>query len=233
VADDAALWELFRAVARGDRDAWPALMAALEPQLLVMAKRAPIGRLRTRDDSPRDIVAAVFARLHARDYAAIRALCDGEPVAELGAWLRVIVRRAAIDYMRGTPEFARGTPQRAPGWVSLASLSSSAQGPAVDSRANKRELITMTVREMVARTAAEVKAHGDDAYAVLALEWKIPRLHIRRLASRGEQFLVVLAGVFDGSTQQEIAERLGISRREVELTVRYLEQLLQARFSEP
>src|SRR5262249_42405197 len=154
----------------------------------------------------------------------------GEPVAELGAWLRVIVRRAAIDYMRGTPEFARGTPQRAPGWVSLASLTSSAQGPAADSRGNKRELITRTVREMVARTAAEVKTHGDDAYTVLALEWKIPRLHIRRLAGRGEQFLVVLAGVFDGHTQQDLADRLGISRREVELTVRYLEQLLQARF---
>jgi DNA-directed RNA polymerase specialized sigma24 family protein len=232
VSDDAALWQLFRAVARGDRDAWPSLMAALEPDLLVMAKRAPIGRLRTRDDSPHDIVAAVFARLHARDHAAIRALCERDPAPELQAWLRVIVRRAAIDYMRGSPEFSRGNDARPPGWFSLASLSSSVPGPAADSRANKRELITKTVREMVARTAAELKTRGDDAYEHLALEWKIPRLHVRRLAARGEQFLAVLAGVFEGATQNELATRLAISRREVELTVRYVEQLLQARFAE-
>lgn len=34
-----------------------------------------------------------------------------------------------------------------------------------------------------------------------------------------------------GHTQAEIAARLAISRREVELTVRYLEELLQARFA--
>jgi hypothetical protein len=31
------LWELFRAVARGEDAAWPALMAGLEPELMMMA----------------------------------------------------------------------------------------------------------------------------------------------------------------------------------------------------
>jgi len=229
VADHAGLWELFRAVARGD-GAWPALMTALEPELLVMARRAPIGRLREREDSPRDIVTRVFDRLHARDHAAIHKLCAIDPPPELRAWLRVIVRRAAIDYMRASPEFARATPDRPPGWVSLATLSSAA--PAVqDSLAPRRELVVAAVRDMVARTATEVRASGEDAYTQLALRWKIARIHVRRLAQRGEQLLAVLLAVLEGRTQREIAEQLAISRREVELSVRYVEELLQVRFA--
>jgi len=230
MAGDEPLWKLFRAVARGD-DAWPALMAALEPVLLAMAKTAPIGRLRDHDDSARDIVTRVFARLHARELAAIHKLCAIEPPPELRAWLRVIVRRAAIDYMRGTPEFARATPSQPPKWISLATLTSLVPASAQSSLVEKRELVAGTVRDMVARAIAEVKARGDDAYAHLALEWRIPRIHVRRLATRGEQLLAVLAAVFEGRTQQEIADRLTLTRREVELSVRNLEELLQARFA--
>jgi DNA-directed RNA polymerase specialized sigma24 family protein len=42
----------------------------------------------------------------------------------LQAWLRVIVRRSAIDYMRESPEFERATPTRPHHWISLATLSS-------------------------------------------------------------------------------------------------------------
>ncbi len=230
MADDDQLWELLRAVTRGS-DAWPALMAALEPELVAMAARAPIGRLRGRDDSPRDIVTRVFDRLHARDFAAIRKLCDTQPRPELRAWLRVVVRRAAIDYMRRSPEFDRGNAERAPDWVSLATLSTLAPTQAPSSLDGKRELVIATVREMVARATAELAAHGDDAYTRLALEWKVPRIHVRRLATRGDQLLAVLLGVLEGRTQTEIAAALSLSRREVELAVRNVEELLQARFA--
>jgi DNA-directed RNA polymerase specialized sigma24 family protein len=230
VADDAPLWELFRAVARGD-DSWPALMAALEPELLAMAKRAPIGRLRGREDSPHDIVTRVFARLHAREFAAIKKLCETEPTPELRAWLRVVVKRAAIDYMRASPEFERATPDRPPDWVSLATLTSMAPSPIADSLVAKRELVVNTVRDMTARAVAEVKQRGDDAYTHLALEWKIARIHVRRLATRGDTFLAVLVAVLEGRTQAEIADKLSLTRREVELTVRYVEELLQAWFA--
>lgn len=227
--EHAELWELFRAVARGD-GAWPALMATLEPELVVMARRTPIGRLRGKEDSPRDIVTRVFDRLHAHDHAAIKKLCALEPPPVLQAWLRVVVRRAAIDYMRASPEFARGTPDQPPDWVSLATLTSAA--PAVqDSLASKRQLVVAAVRDMVARTAAEVTARGDDAYTYLALHWKIARIHVRRLAQRGEQLLAVLVAVLEGRTQREIAEQLAITRREVELSMRYVEELLQVRFA--
>nr|HEX4318339.1 hypothetical protein [Kofleriaceae bacterium] len=230
MADDARLWERFRAVARDGAAAWPTLMAAIEPELAAMTRRAPIGRLRGREDTPRDIVTRVFDRLHAREFAAVHKLCEIDPPPELRAWLRVMVRRAAIDYMRSSPEFERATPDKPPDWVSLATLTSLQPAPQQSSLAGKRELVVQTVRDMVARAAAEVATRGDDAYTHLALAWQIPRIHVRRLATRGDQMLAVLLAVLEGHTQAEIAERMSLSRREVELAVRNVEELLQARF---
>ncbi|HET7499460.1 MAG TPA: hypothetical protein VFK02_00595 [Kofleriaceae bacterium] len=230
MATDARLWELFRAVAR-DAAAWPALLVELEPELLVFARRQPIGRLREREDSPREIVARVFARLHARDHAAIRKLCALDPPPELRAWLRVLVRRSAIDYMRESPEYERATAARPDRWISLATLTSSAPAPGVDSLADKRAAVLSAIREMVERTAAEVAARGDDAFTRLALEWKIAPIHVRRLANKGPQLLAVLVGVLEGHSHRELAERMDLTRREVELTVRAIEELLQARFA--
>lgn len=228
---DAELWSLFRAVARGDDGAWPALLARLEPELMVFARRQPIGRLRDRDDSPREIVARVFKRLHTRDHAAVHKLCAMDPPPELRAWLRVIVRRSAIDYMRESPEYERATAARPDRWISLATLSSAAPAPDPSSLADKRTLVLATVRDMVERAAAEFRARGDDAFTHLALEWKLPRIHVRRLVQKGAQFAQVLVAVLEGRSQSEIADSLAITRREVELTVRYLEELLQARLA--
>jgi DNA-directed RNA polymerase specialized sigma24 family protein len=224
------LWPLFRALAAGDDAAWPALMKQLEPDLVAMARRQPIGRLRDREDSPREIVTRVFARLHARNHAAIRKLCALDPPPELRAWLRVLVRRSAIDYMRDSPEFERATAARPDRWISLASLSSGAPAPDPDSLAEKRELALSSIRDMVQRAAAEFRARGDEAFTRLALEWRIPRIHIRRLVTRGPQLLAILIAVLEGHAHTEIAARLGITRREVELGVRYVEELLHARF---
>jgi DNA-directed RNA polymerase specialized sigma24 family protein len=225
------LWKLFRAVARGDEGAWPALLAALEPELLAMAKRQPIGRLREREDSPREIVTRVFARLHHRDHAAVHKLCAFDPPPELRAWLRVLVRRSAIDYMRESPEFERATPDRPNRWISLATLSSAAVAPDPASIQQQRKLVVTTVRELVERAAAEYATRGDDAFTHLALEWQIPRIHVRRLATKGAQFNAVLAAVLEGRTHTEIAASLALTRREVELTVSYIEDLLHARLT--
>jgi DNA-directed RNA polymerase specialized sigma24 family protein len=232
VATDAVLWELFRAVASGDASAWTRLLADLEAELLPMARRQPVGRLRDSEDTPREIVTRVFARLHSREHAAIRKLCTLDPPPELRAWLRVLVRRSAIDYMRASPEFERATDARPDRWISLRSLTSAAPAPGPTSLAAKRDLVASTVREMVTRATAELRERGDDAFTHLALEWRIARIHVRRLATKGEQFLAVLAGILEGRSQGELAERLALTRREVELTVGYLEELLQARFTQ-
>jgi len=220
------LWELFQAVTR-DPTAWPALMAALEPELLGIARQTPIGRLRDREDSPREIVAAVFKRFHANEHAVIHRLCAQQPRPELRAWLRVVVRRAAIDYMRANPEFERASNR----WISLATLTSSAPGAEIDSLVQKRAEVEKALREMVEAVRRETAARGEDAIGHLAIEWGIERLHVRRLVARSAQYLAVIEAVFAGHSHTEVAAKLGLTRREVELTLGYVEELLRARFA--
>jgi DNA-directed RNA polymerase specialized sigma24 family protein len=225
LSPDQHLWDLLRAVAAGDAAAWPALLAELEPILAGFARRQPIGRLRDREDTPREIVTRVFARLHGRDHAAIRKLCALEPAPELRAWLRVVVRRSAIDYLRESPEFERSSNR----WVSLATLSSGAASPERDTLVEKRRDLLAFVRDAAAQAGAEFAAHGELAFTRLALTWKIARIQVRRLVTRGDEYLAVLAAVLEGHSYPEIARRLSISRREVELTVRYIEEFLRER----
>ncbi len=231
VGDDKPLWDRFRAVAATGADAdWKALLVDLESELTPMARNQPIGRLRDREDSPREIVTRVVARLFNKDYAAIKKLCAMDPPPELRAWLRVLVRRSAIDYMREHPEFDRGNAVRTPRWISLASLGS---GEAVantpSSLAEKRAQVIAFVRAAVDEAVAAFKAEGDEALFRLALEWKVTRIHIRRVVKSGDQYVEVLTLVLEGLSYPETATKLGISRREVELTVRYIEELLRER----
>lgn len=229
--DDKPLWACFRAVAATSNDAdWKALLVELEPELMLMARNQPIGRLRDREDSPREIVTRVVARLFGKQYAAVNKLCALDPPPELRAWLRVLVRRSAIDYMREHPEFDRGNVERAPRWISLASLGSG-EAIAADpgSLAEKRAQVITFVRSAVDEAIAAHKAEGDDALFRLALEWKITRIHVRRVVKHGEQYVSVLTHVLEGQSYPETAAKLGITRREVELTVRYIEELLRAR----
>ena len=231
VATDDELWARLRAVLRDGETAWPALLAELEPEILAMARRQKVGRLHAQEDTPREIVTRVFARLHAREHAAIKRLCASEPLPELRAWLRVLVKRSAIDYMRQAPEFERATPTRPNRWISLATLTSQAPAPDPNSLPEKRALVATTVREMVERAVAEHREHGDAAFTRLALEWKLPRIQVRRLATKGDQFIAVLGATLAGHNHTEIAAQLSLTRREVELTIGYLEELLQARLA--
>lgn len=230
VDSDAALWERFRAVGR-DASAWPALLADLEPVLLAMARQQPIGRLRDREDTPREIVAAVFDRLHARDHAVIHRLCAIDPPPVLRAWLRVMVRRTAIDHMRASPEFERRTAARPDRWISLATLTSGVPQAAPDSLAAKRGEVRGQLRDLVAQASAESAARGDDAIGHLALAWQIERIHVRRLIARGAQYLAVVDALLAGHSHTDIAAQLGLTRREVELSLGYVEELLRARFA--
>jgi DNA-directed RNA polymerase specialized sigma24 family protein len=226
---DPELWRLLHAVAATGDAAWPALVAVLEPVLVEMARHQPIGRLRDAEDSPREIVTAVLVRLHKRDYHAIRTLCGIQPTPELRAWLRVLVKRSAIDYMRGSPEYRRGTSGDGR-WITLATLSSRELASHPDTLAEKRALVLAFMRETVERGTAEAREHGsDEAISRLALAWKVDRTHVRRLMTRGQQYLNVLSAVLEGHSYNETAAQLKITRREVELTVRYIEDLLEAR----
>jgi DNA-directed RNA polymerase specialized sigma24 family protein len=229
VATEAQLWELLRSVSTIGEPAWGPLLIALDPELSALARRQPIGRLRDLEDTPREIVTRVMARLRAREFAAIKKLCSQDPAPALGAWLRVLVRRSAIDYMRESPEFVRGNETREHRWISLSTLSSGAKAAGPSSLAEKRQEVLRFVTDAVEEAAAAHREHGDAALGKLSAAWEIPRIHVRRLIARGQQYLALLGAIFEGRTYPEIAELLGITRREVELTVRYIEELMRER----
>ena len=223
------LWERLRAVARDGEPAWQPLLIELEPWLTRLVRNLPVGRLRRHEDTPREIITRVLARLHANQFTAIQKLCSREPKPPVSAWLRLLLRRSAVDYMRESPEFERGNTEREHRWISLSTLSSDAPAPLPDSLAEKRTEVLRFMNETVERARSEHRDHGDDAIGRLSMAWKISRLHVRRLIDRSTQYLTVLTAVLEGRSYAEIANLLGTTRREVELTVTYIEALLRER----
>lgn len=227
------LWPEFRAVAQTGEAAWKALAAALFPAVTKIARRQPIGRLRNDQDAAHEIATRVLERLHAKEFSAIKKLCAADPPPTLEAWLRVLVRNAAIDVVRDAPEFERKTQTRDAGWISLATLTTT-PGAVPDSLVEKRRSVIAFIAAAVARAEALRAALApdkdpDEVLAVLAAEWNIGRIHVRRLVQRGERYLAVIEPVLAGHSYPEVAEQLGVTRREVELTVQYIEELLAAR----
>jgi hypothetical protein len=223
------LWPLFRAVVASGEAAWQPLAAALFPALLKLAGHQPIGRMRNDKDAAHEISTRVLERLHRREFAAIHKLCAAEPTPKLDAWLRVLVRNAAIDAVRDAPEFERATERRDARWISLDTLVST-PGALPDSLVEKRRTVLAFIAAAVARVeAVSREKSGDDVLAALATEWGIGRIHVRRLVQRGARYLAVIDAVLAGNSYPEVAEQQAITRREVELTVQYVEELLAAR----
>lgn len=75
-----------------------------------------------------------------------------------------------------------------------------------------------------------VAERGEDAaVTALATQWSIQSLHVRRLWKKGEAYLSTMRLVFAGFSYPEVAEKLAVTRREVELVVGYVEEILAAR----
>ena len=223
------LWPKFRAVAETGEAAWQALAAALFPVLLPIASYQPIGRMKKDRDAPREIATRVLERLHAKAVAAIHKLCTAEPPPPLEAWLRVLVRHAVIDMICDEFEFECATERRDARWISLDTLVS-APGAAPDSLVEKRRAVLAFIAAAVARVeAVSHEKSGDDVLAALATEWGIARIHVRRLVQRRARYLAVIEAVLVGHSYPEVATQLGVTRREVELTVQYVKELLAAR----
>jgi len=213
--DWGALASQLRAVANGDLAGWPAAQQALHPELVQLARRAPIGRLRDDRDAAHEVAARVLERLHAHEFRAIKRLFATETEPVVRAWIQVIVRTAAIDVMRAQPEYQRAKTK----WISLATLASNPGSPAPASLVEKQR----EVERFLERAIEEAEAPD------IAERWKIDPKHVRRLATKGERYLPVLRLVLAGHSYPEVATQLGFTRREVELVVEYIEELLQVR----
>ena len=208
-----------KAVAERGDAAWADLLIALTPELLKLARFQPIGRLKSDEDSPREIATGVMSRLRANEFRAIKKLFALDTPPKVRAWIRVLVRSAAIDFMRGQPEFARGNENREHGWVSLDTLVT--RDGMVDAKSieAKRRDVDRFIAKALAQVEAAVAEHDTEAAAVLAREWNVPVVHPRRLIKKAEDYTRVLALVFAGHSYPEVATKIGATRREVELTV--------------
>jgi DNA-directed RNA polymerase specialized sigma24 family protein len=100
---------LVTALLDGDETAWPRLWAAVEPRLAATLRRPYfLGALSAREDDCRNIVVEVMARLRADDHARLRAYAATRrerPGIVFMAWLLVVAKRVAIDYIRAHEEY--------------------------------------------------------------------------------------------------------------------------------
>ncbi len=218
-----------RAVARETSGAWEELLVALSPKLETLARRQPIGRLRDDEDAQRDIIAKVIGRLHASDHKTIKKWATQDDPPPLQAWIRVLVRSAAIDVMRARPEFIRGSHRQAPGWFSLATLVTQAGAHTPNTLAAKQREVEEFLARAIAQARSALDMHEDDAAAQLATDWKIPAVHTRRLLKRIDEYERILAMALAGHSYVEIGETLDLSRREVELIAGYIEEFFHIR----
>ncbi len=222
--------QALRAVSTTGEPAWPALQAALHGPITQLARYQPIGRLRDDIDTGAEVAVRVLAKLRANDFRAVRSLFATDQPPEPRAWLRVVVRSVAIDFMREHDAFVRGRKTEDARWISIQSLASDLGAGVPNSLADKRRELERFLAGCVdAATDAAASSDPDGAQGALALAWNVEPLHVRRLVTKGVRYGPVLELVLAGHSYPEVATHLGLSRREVELVISYIEELLRAR----
>lgn len=224
-----AISDALRAVADAHENSWERLLVLLQPEVESLARFQPIGRLRLDEDAMREIVVKVIARLHAGEHRAIKKLFALDSPPNVRAWIRVVVRSAAIDVMRAQPEFLRGNKETAPAWISLDTIATQDGVKTPDSLVEKQKEVEAFMAHAQNTAREMLSQHGDETTALLATQWNVPLLHARRFVKKIDLYTPVLSMVLAGHSYVHIAERLDVSRREVELLVGYIEEFFHAR----
>lgn len=231
LSDDwAALESLARRCADREREdeAWPALMLGLEPKLRALVRYERIGRLREREDDLRNIVVDVFEKLSRERFRVLTGYFAYPRRPGFRGWVRAVLRTTAIDYLRRHAEYSRD-PEAESRWVKLATLTSGIEGDTAGSLNARRRQVLCDLAE-AAVAAREAVAGDDDAIGELARTWKVAPLHVRRLVAKGQLYHPAFELALAGHTQAEIASRLGVTRREIELVIQYAEEFLHLRY---
>jgi DNA-directed RNA polymerase specialized sigma24 family protein len=134
----------------GDELAWQRLWRALEPELLrIVGKPGFLGRISQHEDDRRNIVVATMERLRTDDFRRLRSYLDAKrenPTLKLISWLRVVMKRVGIDYIRAHGEYVRRSDANAssPGqWIESDEMTSGvhAQRPAMTNMGTAHELL--------------------------------------------------------------------------------------------
>ena len=179
---------LVAAAASHESDAWQKLWAAIEPPLLrLIAQPHFLGRVGQREDDRRNIVVAAMARLRANGFHRLHLYLDARranPRLRFMSWLRVVVKRVGIDYMRAQPEWVRRDDSQAsaPGkWVVPGTLPPASQlvgeRPPITNRGTARELLQFAAGTLEADqlSALELWTRGESFDAIArAIGWDGP-----------------------------------------------------------
>jgi len=169
VVGEADILELVDATLAGDEAAWQRLWQAVEPTLLAILRQPRVlGRLAHSEDDCRNVAVAVMARLHAHQFARLAqyaAARRDNPALPFLAWLTVVTRRVAVDYLRSHEAYVDRRHERdasSPGaWRQIGTLPSDSQLP------GGRPPITGlgTAREVYAVASAELPVEQRAALA--------------------------------------------------------------------
>jgi DNA-directed RNA polymerase specialized sigma24 family protein len=136
--EEGDLESLVTRAAEGDAIAWRTLWEDVEPWLeRIVANPRFLGRVGQRDDDRSNIIVEVMARLHADGFHRLKlyvATRRTSPQLKFKPWLRVVVKRVGIDYLRGHDNYVdrRRDPNRGskPGeWIEPGTLPSQSQLP--------------------------------------------------------------------------------------------------------
>jgi DNA-directed RNA polymerase specialized sigma24 family protein len=130
---------LIARVCCGDEQAWKVLWQHLDLQLdSLIRRRSLLGRLSQNEDERRGVILAVMSKLRQDEFRRLRLYTDEKKRNDklsLLAWLSVVTRNAAVDYVRSHPDYVPTGPRRdsgRPGGVaSCLPLPSTSRGPAM------------------------------------------------------------------------------------------------------
>jgi DNA-directed RNA polymerase specialized sigma24 family protein len=167
---EAEVLELVSATLAGDETAWQQLWQAVEPTLHAVVRQPRVlGRLAQSEDDCRNVAVAVMARLRADRFARLAqytAARQHNPALPFLAWLAVVTRRVAIDYLRGHEAYVDRRHDRdasSPGaWRQIGALPSDSQltggRPPVTGRGTAREVYAVASAELPVEQRAALAA---------------------------------------------------------------------------
>jgi DNA-directed RNA polymerase specialized sigma24 family protein len=156
-SDEDTILALVARACDGDEEAWQAAWQWMDPRLsALVAQPRFLARLSRQEDDRRGVVLAVMEKLRESDHRRLKLFRQARS-ADQGlsfmAWLSVVTKRVAIDYLRAHPEYLGQRGAEAPGaWVSVQALPSEwrmpGKRPPVTAAGTAREMLAFARREL-------------------------------------------------------------------------------------
>lgn len=151
---------LVEQVLAAEAGAWQEFWQTVEPRLYALIRRPSfLGKISQNEDDCRNIVVDVLAALRSDEHARLRSYAEARvknPALPFFAWLAVVAKRLAIDYMRKQDSYQdlRGRAGDGPkgAWTPTTALPPDSQMPGVrppvTNRATVAELLAFAGKDL-------------------------------------------------------------------------------------